>query len=127
MEKKTNELNAKKEIEKDIAYIIKRKNWKMVITHNPKGEYGHIHHRLTSQIVSLKCSYKNLYYFGKYYKKKRIPINLKKIDKENYNLKTQLIKRYYSSQKGVVKLFKHMILYENFVNAKDWISMQKNK
>ena len=123
--KKDQWINAKKEIEKDIAYIIKRKNWKMVITHNPKGEYGHIHHRLTSQIVSLKCSYKNLYYFGKYYKRKHIPVDLKKIDKENYDLKMKLIKRYYPSQKGAVKLFIHMISYENFVKAKDWISLQK--
>lgn len=51
----------------------------MVITHNPLGEYGHIHHRITSQIVSLQASNENLYYFGKYYKRKKVPAHLNEI------------------------------------------------
>lgn len=71
----------------------------MVVTHNPLGEYGHIHHRLTSQIVSIEATNQNLYYFGKYYKKKHVPHALKKIKQKNYDKKMQLIQKY-ASQKS---------------------------
>lgn len=45
----------KKDIEKDIETIINYKNWDEIVTHNEKGEYGHIHHIMTHNIVDEAC------------------------------------------------------------------------
>ena len=103
-------MHVKGSIEKDVAYLSHKKKWKCVVSHNPLGEYGHIHHRLTSQIVSIKCSQQNLYYFGKYYKKNQ------------YDAKMKLINDY-TSQKKVMRHLNHMMKYENWVKAKDWRSL----
>lgn len=113
-------VHVKGSIEKDVAYLSHKKKWKYVVSHNPLGEYGHIHHRLTSQIVSIKCSQQNLYYFGKYYKKNHVPENLKKINQ--YDAKMKLINNY-TSQKKVMRHLNHMMRYENWVKAKDWRSL----
>ena len=42
----------KKDIIKDLDTILTYKHWNMVATHNPEGEYGHIHHQMTSQLVT---------------------------------------------------------------------------
>lgn len=84
----------------------------MVITHNPLGEYGHIHHRITSQIVSLQASNENLYYFGKYYKRKKIPAHLNEITDKDEEEKRKLT-NIYASQKKVMKHLNHMMKYEN--------------
>ncbi len=115
-------LHVKQKIKKDITYILNKKAWAMVVTHNPLGEYGHIHHRLTSQIVSIEATNQNLYYFGKYYKKKHVPHALKKIDQKNYDEKMQLIQKY-ASQKKVMEHLDHMMNHENWVKAKDWRSL----
>ena len=109
-------------LNKDITYILNKKAWAMVVTHNPLGEYGHIHHRLTSQIVSIEATNQNLYYFGKYYKKKHVPHALKKINQKNYDKKMQLIQKY-ASQKKVMEHLDHMMNHENWVKAKDWRSL----
>lgn len=115
-------LHVKQKIKKDITYILNKKAWAMVVTHNPLGEYGHIHHRLTSQIVSIEATNQNLYYFGKYYKKKHVPHALKKIKQKNYDKKMQLIQKY-ASQKKVMEHLDHMMNHENWVKAKDWRSL----
>lgn len=115
-------IHVRQKIEKDVAYILNKKEWKMVVTHNPLGEYGHIHHRLTSQIVSIEATNQNLYYFGKYYKKNKVPETLKKINQKNYDQKMKLIQDY-SSQKKVMKHLDHMMSHENWVKAKDWRSL----
>ena len=56
-------------IAKDLNTVLKYKHWGMVATHNPNGEYGHIHHKMTSKLVTEEF-YKtywgtNLYYFWK--------------------------------------------------------------
>ena len=61
----------------DIIYIMGYKDWSMIVTHNPDGEYGHIHHKMTSEIVTkaydkLEPEAK-LYYFGDYYKAASLP------------------------------------------------------
>lgn len=115
-------IHVRQKIEKDVAYILNKKDWKMVVTHNPLGEYGHIHHRLTSQIVSIEATNQNLYYFGKYYKKNKVPETLNKINQQNYDNKLVLTQKY-SSQKKVMKHLDHMMMHENWVKAKDWRSL----
>ena len=70
------------DITKDLKKIIEYKNWNIIVTHNPDGEYGHIHHKMTSNIVT-SLTGDNLYYFGRYYKKDDIPSDLVKISDEN--------------------------------------------
>lgn len=54
----------------DLNNIIKLKKWNKIVTHNPEGEYGHIHHKMTSRIVtSLVDDKSNFYYFNKTYSK----------------------------------------------------------
>ena len=51
--------------------LLTYKKWNQIVTHNALGEYGHIHHKMTHQIVkknamNLKLD-DQLYYFGKFY------------------------------------------------------------
>ncbi len=74
--KRDNWNSCKTEIEKDIASILKMNDWKTIVTHNPEGEYGHIHHQMTSELTTTAVSDQEqldrLYYFGKYVKAKNM-------------------------------------------------------
>jgi len=111
-----------KYIEKDIGYILSLKDWEAVITHNPDGEYGHIHHRMTSKTVTEYARKDKLWYFGVYYSKKRIGENALPPMTENIlNLKMSLIKIYAEgSQKFISTSFEQMFPYENWIKAIDW-------
>jgi glycosyltransferase involved in cell wall biosynthesis len=39
------------ELEMRLRRILSQERWDLVFTHNPRGEYGHIHHRQVSRIV----------------------------------------------------------------------------
>lgn len=98
----------------------------MVATHNPKGEYGHIQHRMTSQLVTdvYRYAYKGmnrLFYFGKYYKWNELPKvqnSLIPLSKSKLERKTQIINTVYKSQD--VKWDRHMMKYENWINFQAW-------
>ena len=102
----------------DVNTVMSYKDWELVVTHNKKGEYGHIHHKMTHDIVTevhktLKSESK-LYYFGKYYKLADIPDNedkLTKMDESRIRFKEQLL-TLYKSQEGTVKKLSHMNSYE---------------
>lgn len=110
------------DITKDVERILAMKDWKLIVTHNEDGEYGHIHHKMTHNIVTdvYKNNYindDNLYFFGKYYKKDKIDDvkdNLLEISDENYNKKNDIIYKYYTSQKSVADGLSHMFKYENW-------------
>lgn len=112
----------KNSISKDLNTIISYKKWNKVVTHNQKGEYGHIHHIMTHNLVKKACDNTNFqgqqYYFGKYYKKVTLEAMTEdelpsSISEEIINKKTELAKKYVS-QKGTIKSLAHMIPYENF-------------
>lgn len=109
-------------INEDIQKLIKLKAWELIVTHNPKGEYGHQHHIMTSGYVTeiaKKCDVKSkLYYFGKYYKKSDIDSaqGLVTIDDETYKKKMELLELY-ESQKKTVDKFSHMLRYEMWQKA----------
>lgn len=114
----------KKQIELEINYIMKKKNWNNIVTHNPEGEYGHIHHKMTNKIVTKvynKNNNGNLKYFGKYYSKKRIDKNkgAREIPEEVYDKKMEMVD-VYKSQSFIKNRFNQMYKYENLVNASDW-------
>lgn len=117
--KRSNWKNDEEEIKKDIKKILEYKNWDVVVTHNPDGEYGHIHHKMTSKIVTNLYDKDNLYYFGKYYKKndiKNISGKNKLNNKELKNKRKML--DVYKSQGFIDDKFGHMYPYENWTKAK---------
>lgn len=109
-------------ISEAVTKLLALKKWKAIVTHNPEGEYGHIHHVMTSNIVTdiYKDKYidrDNLYYFGNYYKKSEIGSasnSLTEICNNNYNKKLSIIKNIYTSQDFLWNKFGHMMRYENF-------------
>jgi len=115
----------KKGIDKDISTLLKYKKWKKIVTHNPDGEYGHIHHKMTDQMVTKETKnnkvFNKLYYFGKYYSKSNKSKNHgKKISSNLLNKKNQMINMFPSQMKAINKYWTQMIPYENWVKASNW-------
>ena len=50
-------LHVKQKIKKDITYILNKKAWAMVVTHNPLGEYGHINQKNYDEKMQLIQKY----------------------------------------------------------------------
>lgn len=50
--KRSDWATSKPQIAKDLDFLMKYKHWGMVATHNPNGEYGHIHHKMTSKLMT---------------------------------------------------------------------------
>lgn len=115
--------HVRSKIEEDILNIINAKDWDIIVTHNKNGEYGHIHHKLTNIIVTRICENENitnkLYYFGKYYRNKKLQemgerVNqIERISDEKLKGKEQLLSLY-SSQNGTIEKLSHMNPYENW-------------
>lgn len=114
----------KKQIKYELKYVIKKKKWNTIVTHNPEGEYGHIHHKITNNIVTKvynKEKNGKLKYFGKYFSKKRINQNkfAREIPEDIYDMKIEMIDSY-KSQAFIKNRFNQMYKYENLINAEDW-------
>ena len=123
--KRDNWVSCRIKIYNKIKKIIDSKNWNTIVTHNPDGEYGHIHHRMTSQIVTKILQKENktdkLIYFGRYVKKKDKSelTNEETISSATYREKLKVCE-VYSSQKKVMKTFHHMLKYENWIPYANW-------
>ena len=114
----------KKQIEKDLNRIINSKNFELIATHNPNGEYGHVHHQMTSQavtdVVRNNHMENKLIYFGKYYSKKIIgkyEDHLEEID--NRKEKNKMLE-VYKSQAFIHDYFGQMFKHEMWIPFKDW-------
>ena len=114
----------KKGILKDLSKILNYKNWETIVTYGPDGTTGHIHHKKTceyvTQVAKKSNKFKYLYYFGKYYHKNKIPKNLTRITKEDYNIKKKEIEIYKSVINNIYKLWYHMLPFENWILASKW-------
>ncbi|WP_051588784.1 PIG-L family deacetylase [Ruminococcus sp. NK3A76] len=105
-------------IEDDLGYIMSYNDWELIVTHNPSGEYGHIHHVMTNEIVTKlyerqKPSAK-LWFFGKYYKASDLPAvkdKLTPITEEELDFKESL-RECYPSQEDTIEKLSHMVPYE---------------
>lgn len=110
-------------ITRDVKNIINLKEWDKIVTHNPDGEYGHIHHKMTNRIVTgLTDDKSKLYYFNKtynarYYKENNIS---KTLDEEMCNKKKELFDKYYKSQVGLK--VRHLSDYEKVTSYDEWIN-----
>lgn len=119
MGKRDNWKNVYNQIEDDIEKIVSLKKWKLIVTHNPDGEYGHIHHKMTSKIVTEVYSQEDrgypLYYFGKYYKasQNNLPDICQAQSPSDIEIKIKML-NCYTSQKHTVKKFSHMCSYEEW-------------
>ena len=112
---------------KDLSLILNYKDWDKIVTHGPDGTTGHIHHKKTCELVT-KISknsnkYKNLYYFGKFYRKDEIPKYLPRISSNDLEIKKKEVKIYKSVRGIIYHLWFHMLPYENWILASKW----KNK
>lgn len=108
------------DISRDIELILNSNNWKVIVTHNEDGEYGHFQHIKTHNIVTkiYRDNYYSgkLYYFGKYYTKKKlvdVENELNSISPQLLEKKEEILK-IYDSQSTIVKRLGHMNKYENW-------------
>lgn len=112
------------DIEKELTKIIDSKNWDIIVTHNPNGEYGHKHHRKINKIVTSNTNDKNkLYYFGKFYTQNDIG----NIDSstaftgERLNKKIGMLKLYPSQGlPDTNPRYYQMYPYENWISYNNW-------
>lgn len=90
------------------------------------ADYGHIHHKFTSMMVTENCVRDkltdHLSYFGKYYKnnqliQKGIPVTL---NNDEIQFKHEIMQNIYVSQNHAYQLFAHMIPYEQLISYDDW-------
>jgi len=86
------------EFEKELKKISKYK-WKLVLTHNEKGEYGHLHHQTVHSLVK------------KYFKNVKVFTGDKKVDL--LDRKRQLM-QYYKDTQNICKM-----IYEGYGNHLD--------
>jgi len=109
---------------KDLSKILNYQYWDKIVTHGLEGTTGHIHHKKTSYYVTIIAKkynkYNNLYYFGKFYRKRNVPKNLARISNEELYYKRKEIKIYKSQLKCIYALWYHMIPYENWILASKW-------
>ena len=109
---------------KDLSKLLNYQYWDKIVTHGPDGTTGHIHHKKTCKYVTTIVKkynvYNNLYYFGKFYKKGKLPKNLTRISDEELSYKKKEINIYQSVIKTVYKLWYHMLPYENWILASKW-------
>ena len=109
-------------IEADISTLLELREWQTVATHNPAGEYGHIHHKLTNALVSEAYASHGsgtLYWFGDYHSAKHLPEfegSMTQISEDSLARKRELCEVYRSQSRTVGKL-SHMLPYEEWEEA----------
>lgn len=103
-----------KSIEYDLTQIITTKQWSKIITHNPNGEYNHLHHKKTSRIVRTICKNNKLnclYYF--YYDKAK-PL-------DNFDEKLNLLNVYRVHQPNAVNFLENTAKCEQIIAQSDYV------
>ncbi len=119
-----------KGIEKDLALVIDAQDWDEIVTYNPDGVTGHLHHRLTQKIVdklcktskdtSRKSNFNKLWYYGVFYSSDNIPSDLPVMSEEKIAFKKSLLDLYPHEAKAIAKYWEQMIPYENWIKATQW-------
>ena len=109
-------------IEKDIKYILNYKKWDMIVTHNPEGEYNHIHHKMVSTMVSKNADKDRLYYFNRYYTSDELTnmdYCIRTLDDKDIYRKNIMLPDYESQQQIIDNHYLN-IKYEQFISYKNW-------
>ena len=123
--KRDNWKSCKKDIQSEIKKEIDSKDWDQIVTHNPNGEYGHIHHKKVSKYVTMILEKEDktdqLIYFGKYTSKKnKVELRMKKVYQRKIIKKNWMSFSWYSSQSKVMDHLHHMLPYENWKPYRNW-------
>lgn len=109
----------------DIRTLITYKNWDQIATHSPTGETSHIHHLKIDAAVTKECKSYNifdkLWYFGKFYTKGNIPVDLPRLSDEEIAFKQRLIDVYQGEAKPIATYWDQMIPYENWEKATEYV------
>lgn len=109
-------------IENDLAEIINYKNMNKIVTHNPSGEYGHMHHKMLSEMVTNIAQKDKVYYFNKYYTREETKNLNFCLDELNQNIleeKKELLS-VYETQKMIIENHSNNIPYEKFLSYREW-------
>ena len=107
----------------ELEKIIDYKDWELIVTHNPEGEYGHFHHIKTNEIVTFLADNEKLMYFGKYFSKRsyqKVDGVIPKISDKLYKKKTEKLLKVYKTQGFIMNTFDQMFPHEDFIKATDW-------
>lgn len=105
-------------IKSDLSEIIDYKDWKTIVTHNPDGEYGHIHHKMLSKIVTSIANKNKIYYFNHYYTDEELDkMNVE--ESEYFSGKLELFK-IYKSQSAIVENHYKNSRNEMFISYYSW-------
>lgn len=116
--KRDNWMHIRTQLTKDLTRIMTYQSWDRIVTHNAAGEYGHLHHKMTHEIVTNIYDMTNLemplYVFGKYYRAAALPevqTELEEISQKALQKKEALLALYTSQNKTITSL-SHMNPYE---------------
>jgi len=113
--KKSHWENLKADILLDFDTLINFKDWELIVTHNQCAEYGHIHHSMVHDLVTIAYENSNskakLFHFGTYYSPENMPDDLEQIPEGSLNAKMDILSEY-KSQREIIEGFRHMIPYE---------------
>ena len=108
-------------INKELKEIINAYDWDLIVTHNPEGEYGHKHHKMTSKMVTNNVKDKEkLYYFGKF--KEKGTVDDTPTLKESVFKKKKAMLALYRSQPSCTDKGKltYAFDHENWVKYSEW-------
>ena len=109
---------------RDLSIIIAYKDWGKIVTYGPEGTTGHQHHIKTCEYVTKLAKnfniYNRLYYFGKFYRKNEIPLNLKRISDNDLKHKKIEVEIYKSVKQYIYISWFHMLPYENWIYAPNY-------
>ncbi len=116
------------DINKDIEAVLKYKDWDLVVTHNPDGEYGHIHHKNTNKIVTKYANHDKLTYFGRFYWGD-IPNDdkLYRLKNTDFDFKMDVLIPVYATQKKAISNLKNMFHYESWITYNEWYGDESEK
>lgn len=114
----------------DLQTVLEYKDWDIIATHNPDGEYGHIHHKIADRLVTKICSENEksdrLFYFEKFFEKSEIPQNFKgNVSSSILAKKHEMATLYTSQYKGYSNSLMQMEPYEFWIRADQWDERNK--
>lgn len=112
-EKEWDDINA------DIKTILESKDWDLVVTHNPDGEYGHIHHKMTNKIVTKFADHDKLNYFGVFYLNPKAD-QLRHLTADELAFKKNVLLPEYVTQESAIRNLRQMEPYEMWLTYDEW-------
>lgn len=116
--KRDNWMHIRTQLQADLDKIITYKPWDDIVTHNAAGEYGHIHHKMTHQLVTAIYDTNELqmplYVFGKYYRAAVLPDVKNTLTPISANalMEKEALLSLYISQTATANALSHMNPYE---------------